>query len=109
MFVKLTTAKFLKMVFKINHPECLHAHLCFLMYSVSIQRQIYISTKAINLLVFMVFSMMWGATIYSKTLPFPVIILGLLVILTLGYISVAQTRHIKQLGDMITHLCTVYG
>ena len=53
----------------------------------------------------MIFSMMWADTIYSKTSPFLVIILGILVILTLGYISIAQTRHIEQLGQTINHLC----
>ena len=66
---------------------------------ISIQKQINITGKVINLLVFMIFSMMWAATIYSKTSPFLVIILGILVILTLGYISIAQTRHIEQLGE----------
>ena len=72
---------------------------------INIRKQINITGKVINLLVFMLFSMMWSATIYSKTSPFLVIILGTLVVLTLGYIFVAQTRHIKQLGDTITHLC----
>ena len=49
--------------------------------------------------------MMWSASLYSKTSPFLVIILGTLVILTLGYISIAQTRHIEQLGETISHLC----
>ena len=30
------TTKFLKMVYKIHHPECLHAYLCFLMDLISI-------------------------------------------------------------------------
>ena len=49
--------------------------------------------------------MMWSATVYTKSSPFLVIILGILIILRLGYLAVAQSRHIKQLGDTINHLC----
>ena len=80
------------MVLKIHHPQCLHAHLCLLLDLTSFIRQMNITTKLINLLVFMVFS----ATVYAKTSPFLVILLGTSVILTLRYLAVAQSRHIKQ-------------
>ena len=47
--------------------------------------------------------MMWSASLYFKTSPFLVIILGTLVILTLGYISIAQTRHNEQLGETLPY------
>ena len=49
--------------------------------------------------------MMWAVTVYAKSSPFLVLILGILVIFTLAYLAIAQTRHIKQLDDTINHLC----
>ena len=66
---------------------------------------IHITGKMINLLIFLVLSMMWASSLYSKTYPFLVLILGVLVIFTLGYISIEQTRHIEQSGENISHLC----
>ena len=49
--------------------------------------------------------MMWSSTLIAKSSPFLVLTHGVLIIFTLAYISIAQTRHIEQLGETITHLC----
>ena len=46
----------------------------------------------------------------AKSSPFLVLTLGVLIIFTLAYISIARTRHIEQLGAIratINHLCLV--
>ena len=83
------------------HHICTSVHLDL----ISIRRQVNITNKIFNLLVFLFFSMMWSATVYAKSSPFLFIILHILIILSLGYLAIAQSRHIKQLGDMINHLC----
>ena len=49
--------------------------------------------------------MMQSLTLIVTSSPVLVLTLGVLIIFTLAYISIAQTRHIEQLGETISNLC----
>ena len=92
--------------FKLIHPQCLHSHFEYLMSLITLRREINIRLNLINFLQLLIFGMMWGSLSYKSCTPYVTIVLGILSMITLGWIAVCQQKHIQKLGDTITHLCT---
>ena len=93
------------MVYKLDKPECLHAHLSYLMNLIDLRREINVKTKLLNFLICLVFTMIWSSLSYTNTAPYLTVVLGLLTMITLAWIAVEQSNHIEQLGKSITALC----
>ena len=91
--------------FKLDQPQCLHAHLQFLMSLIDLRREINVKIKLINFLQFLIFSMMWSSLTYQNCTPYLTIILGILTMITLTWVAVCQQNHINELGKSITLLC----
>ena len=49
---------------------------------------------------------MWGSLSYKSCTPYVTIVLGILSMITLGWIAICQQKHIQKLGETIPHLCT---
>ena len=93
------------MVYVLDKPECLHAHISYLMNLINLRREINIKVKLLNFLICVMFSMIWSSLTYSNCASYLTVILGLLTMVTLAWIAVAQSNHIEQLGKSITALC----
>ena len=91
--------------FNLDQPQCLHAHLQFLMSLIDIRREINVKIRLINFLQFLIFSMMWACLTWGNTAPYLTITLGILTMVTLTWVAVCQQNHINELGKAITLMC----
>ena len=89
------------MVYKLDKPECLHAHLSYLMNLIDLRREINVKIKLLNFLIFLVFTMIWSSLSNTNSAPYLTVVLGLLTMITLAWIAVAQSNHIEQLGKVL--------
>ena len=92
------------MPYKLVHPTCIFSHVDYLLALISLRREIQIKLILLNLLHLFVFLMVWSLN-YKTISPYVSTLLGILSIITLGWLAICQQRHIEKLGKTITALC----
>ena len=71
---------------------------------IELRREIQIKLTLLNVIQLFVFVMMWTLN-YKTCSPYVSILLGILSIITLGWMAICQQRHIEKLGETIITLC----
>ena len=92
------------MPYKLVHPQCFFSHVDYLLALIQLRREIQIKLILLNLLQLFVFVMVWSLN-YKTISPYVSTLLGILSIITLGWLAICQQRHIEKLGKTITALC----
>ena len=92
------------MPYKLVHPQCIFSHVDYLLALIQLRREIQIKLILLNLLQLFVFVMVWSLN-YKTISPYVSTLLGILSIITLGWLAICHQRHIKKLGKTITALC----
>ena len=89
-----------------HHPQsqCTIAHIEYMLSLIQIRKETQIKLILINLLQFISCIMVWSLN-YKTASPFVSTVLAVLSILTLGWLSLCQQRHIEKLGKSIVQLC----
>ena len=90
--------------YKLVHPQCIFSHVDYLLTLIQLRREIQIKLTLLNILQLFVFLMMWSLN-YKTISPYVSTLLGILSIITLGWLAICQQRHIEKLGKTITALC----
>ena len=85
-------------------PCCTIAHIEYLLSLIQIREQVQIKLILINTLQFFSCIMVWSLN-YKTASPFISTVLAVLSIVTLGWLSLCQQRHIEKLGRSIVQLC----
>ena len=85
-------------------PCCTISHIEYLLSLIQIRRQVQIKLILINSLQFISCVMIYSLN-YKTISPYISTVLALLSIITLGWLSWCQERHIEQLGRSIVQLC----
>ena len=92
------------MPYKLIHPQCTFSHVDYLLALIQLRREIQIKLTLLNILQLFVFMIMCTLN-YKTCSPYVSILLGILSIITLGWLAICQQRHIEKLGKTITALC----
>ena len=89
-----------------HHPEsqCTIAHIEYMLSLIQIRKEVQIKLILINILQFISCIMVWSLN-YKTASPFVSTVLAVLSIVTLGWLSLCQQRHIEKLGKSIVQLC----
>ena len=86
--------------YKLVHPQCIFSHVEYLVALIELRREIQIKLKLLNVIQLSVFVIN-----YKTCSPYVSILLGILSIITLGWMAICQQHHIEKLGETITTLC----
>ena len=92
------------MPFRLVHPTCIFSHVDYLLALIQLRKETQIKLILINLLQLFSCVMVWSLN-YRTISPYVSTVLGILSIVTLGWLALCQQRHIEKLGKSITTLC----
>ena len=92
------------MPWRLHHPQCIIAHIEYMLSLIQLRKETQIKLILINLLQFISCIMVWSLN-YKTASPFVSTVLAVLSIVTLGWLSLCQQRHIEKLGKSIVQLC----
>ena len=85
-------------------PCCTIAHIEYLLSLIQIRKQVQIKLILINTLQLISCVMIYSLN-YKTISPYISTVLAVLSIVTLGWLSLCQQRHIEKLGRSIVQLC----
>ena len=92
------------MPFRLVHPTCIFLHIDYILALIQLRKETQIKLILINLLQLFSCVMVWSLN-YRTASPYVSTVLGVLSIVTLGWLSLCQQRHIEKLGKSIVQLC----
>ena len=92
------------MPWSLHHPTCIFSHIEYMLALIQLRKETQIKLILINFLQLFSCVMVWSLN-YQTASPYVSTILGVLSIVTLGWLSLCQQRHIEKLGKSIVQLC----
>ena len=102
--LKVNSGTISVMPFRLVHPTCIFLHIDYILALIQLRKETQIKLIMINLLQLFSCVRVWSLN-YRTASPYVSTVLGVLSIVTLGWLSLCQQRHIEKLGKSIVQLC----
>ena len=88
------------MPWSLHHPTCIFSHIEYMLALIQLRKETQIKLILINFLQLFSCVMVWSLN-YRTASPYVSTVLGILSIVTLGWLSLCQQRHIEKLGKAL--------
>ena len=102
--LKVNSGTISVMPWSLHHPTCIFSHIEYMLALIQLRKETQIKLILINFLQLFSCVMVWSLN-YRTASPYVSTVLGILSIVTLGWLALCQQKHIEKLGKIIVTLC----